>query len=168
MPIPDRPGLRPTTDRVRETLFNWLQAVLPGARVLDLFAGAGGLGFEAASRGASEVVMIERDTVVAGHLSQAATALRADTVKIIQADALNWLRSAAPTAFDIVFIDPPYADDLAEASLALLRSGAWLKPGARIYLEHDAHQMISLEPDWRTLRDQSAGQARYRLIEAVE
>ena len=168
MPILDRPGLRPTTDRVRETVFNWLQHILPGARVLDLFAGAGGLGFEAASRGAAEVVMIEQDVPATNHLRQVADLLRADNVEIVRSDALSWLRTANPPPFDVVFIDPPFNTELAEEALRTLRHGAYLKPQARLYLEHDAKRSIPIEPEWRVLRDQTAGQARYRLIEAIE
>ncbi|MCB1735752.1 MAG: 16S rRNA (guanine(966)-N(2))-methyltransferase RsmD [Gammaproteobacteria bacterium] len=168
VPILDRPGLRPTTDRVRETVFNWLQHILPGARVLDLFAGAGGLGFEAASRGAAEVVMIEQDVPATNHLRQVADLLRADNVEIVRSDALSWLRTANPPPFDVVFIDPPFNTELAEEALRTLRHGAYLKPQARLYLEHDAKRSIPIEPEWRVLRDQTAGQARYRLIEAIE
>lgn len=164
LPILDRPGLRPTTDRVRETLFNWLQTSLSGARCLDLFAGAGGLGFEAASRGAGEVVMLESDPAVAAHLRAVADTLNANNVHIHSADALNWLTESPQQGFDIVFVDPPFASALAAPALERLRTHGWLKPGARVYLELDAKNAIEPGPGWQTTRDQTAGQARYRLL----
>ncbi|MCP5230855.1 MAG: 16S rRNA (guanine(966)-N(2))-methyltransferase RsmD [Zoogloeaceae bacterium] len=164
LPIPDRPGLRPTTDRVRETLFNWLQPILPGARCLDLFAGAGGLGFEAASRGAAEVILIEQDRAVAAHLRELAGTLRADGVHIVASDALAWLRDTPPSAFDIVFVDPPFANPLAMPALDLLVERGWLHAAARVYLEQDASNDFVPGVAWTTLREQTAGQARYRLL----
>lgn len=112
LPVADRDGLRPTADRVRETLFNWLQPILPGARVLDLFAGTGALGLEAVSRGAREAVLVERDLQLADGLRQLAAKLPGgERVQVVCADALGWLRQT-PGSFDLVFVDPPFADDL--------------------------------------------------------
>ncbi len=117
LPVAERDGLRPTADRVRETLFNWLQPVLPGARVLDLFAGTGALGLEAVSRGAREAVLVERDPQLAECLRQVAAKLPGgERVQVACADALSWLGRAPgsvdPAGFDIVFVDPPFAEDL--------------------------------------------------------
>src|SRR5690606_15336453 len=108
--VPDRPGLRPTADRVRETLFNWLQPVLPGARCLDAFAGTGALGLEAASRGAASVLALERDPALATALRAAVQRLGATTVEVHAADALAWLARPPDRRFDIVFLDPPFAE----------------------------------------------------------
>ena len=129
LPFPDQPGLRPTPDRVRETLFNWLAPVIVGARCLDAFAGSGALGFEAASRGAGEVVLIERSPLVARQLQVNAQTLGAAEVRIQQADTLQWL-AAAGHPFDIVFLDPPFADDLLMPAIAHLAEHGWLAPGA--------------------------------------
>lgn len=135
LPVADRDGLRPTSDRVRETLFNWLQPVLPGARVLDLFAGTGALGLEALSRGAREAVLVERDPQLAEGLRQLAAKLPGgERVQVVCADALSWLRQVpggfGPAGFDLVFVDPPFAGDLwhpaFEALQGHLADEAWL------------------------------------------
>ena len=161
LPIPDQPGLRPTADRVRETLFNWLAPLMPGARCLDLFAGSGAIGFEAASRGAGEVVLIERSTVVARQLRANLLMLAAPRVSVIQADALAWLATGA-RPFDLVFIDPPFADDLLTPACARLADGGWLAPGARVYLETAARVGFPpLPAGWELIRDSTAGQVRF-------
>ncbi len=130
----DAPGLRPTPDRVRETLFNWLAPDLPGARCLDLFAGSGALGFEAASRGAAGVVLVERAAGVVRRLRENAALLDAGArLRVVQADALRFL-AGPPEPFDILFLDPPYGKDLIEPALRALERG-WLAPGAVLYLE---------------------------------
>lgn len=135
LPVADREGLRPTADRVRETLFNWLQPVLPGARVLDLFAGTGALGLEAVSRGARSAVLVERDPQLAEGLRQLAAKLSGgERVQVVCADALSWLRqipgSHDSAGFDLVFVDPPFAGDLwhpaFEALEGHLADEAWL------------------------------------------
>ncbi len=166
LPFPDQPGLRPTPDRVRETLFNWLAPVIQGARCLDAFAGSGALGFEAASRGAGEVVLIERSPLVARQLQANAQTLGVAEMRIRQADTLQWL-AAAGQPFDIVFLDPPFADDLLEPAIAHLAGNGWLAPGARVYLE-TAHQsgFPPLPENWELIRDKTAGQVRYGLAVA--
>ena len=135
--VADREGLRPTPDRVRETLFNWLAPVVPGAVVLDAFAGAGALGFEAASRGAATVTLVERDPRVAAMLrSQAEELASTDSLRVVAADALAWLREQPQSRFDLVFIDPPYArPELRTGLLQALIEGRHLAPGALLYLE---------------------------------
>ena len=135
LPVPDLPGLRPTPDRVRETLFNWLGQELTGWTVLDAFAGTGVLGFEAASRGAASVQMLERETKLVAGLAASKTRLGADAVTITQADALAWMKRA-PASFDLVFLDPPFDANLFEASLAA--SLGCVVPRGWIYLEAPA------------------------------
>ncbi len=132
----DSPGLRPTPNRVRETLFNWLQAYVPGARVLDLFAGSGALGFEAASRGASSCTMIERDASTVAMLKAQANRLASVATEIIQADTQTWLkRSSHEPPYNVVFIDPPFDLGLWQSTLSSLIEFEWLSPEAHVYME---------------------------------
>ena len=136
LPVLDRPGLRPTPDRVRETLFNWLGQDLSGWRVLDAFAGSGALGLEAASRGAAEVLLLESDAPLLANLEAVRTRLHADGVRVERADAIAWMRRAPRQAFELVLLDPPFDAGVAEAAL-----GAALPlvvPGGFVYLEAPA------------------------------
>lgn len=134
LPVLDKPGLRPTPDRVRETLFNWLGQDLAGWRCLDAFAGSGALGFEAASRGAAEVVMLERDAELARHLRAAQQRLGATALRIENTDALAWMaRGGATPAFDLVLLDPPFGQALFEPALTL--AGPLLTADGAVYLE---------------------------------
>ncbi|RDH90337.1 MAG: 16S rRNA (guanine(966)-N(2))-methyltransferase RsmD [endosymbiont of Seepiophila jonesi] len=163
--FPDLPGLRPTGDRVRETLFNWLQPLISGARCLDLFAGSGALGLEAASRGAGQVVILDSAVTVTRQLEANRSLLQLDQLEIVCANALEWLaeqRSSRP--FDLVFLDPPFADDLLAESCRLLQSHCWLADNARIYLEDDAGRGLPALPEgWELLKEKRAGQVRYGL-----
>lgn len=159
----DREGLRPTPDRVRETLFNWLQADIAGSRCLDLFAGSGALGFEAASRGARSVVMLDDDTLTVNQLRDNIDRLQAEQVKATCTDAVNFLQSAGQV-FDIVFIDPPYQSDLLVHCAALLEQKHWLANHAKIYLECDVHdELADLPENWHCQRRKKAGQVAYQL-----
>ena len=133
LPVIDRPGLRPTPDRVRETLFNWLGQDLTGWRVLDAFAGSGALGFEAASRGAAEVLLLERDTLLSRSLVDVKARLKADAVQIVGADALAWLSRCTPGRFELVLIDPPFDADVFDAALAAAAPA--VVAGGYVYLE---------------------------------
>ena len=117
LPVANRPGLRPTPDRVRETLFNWLGQSLSGWRCLDAFAGSGALGFEAASRNAAQVTLLERDAVLARSLSESKARLKVDVLNIVCADALTWMQRCAPASFELVFLDPPFDADLSLPAL---------------------------------------------------
>jgi 16S rRNA (guanine966-N2)-methyltransferase len=163
--FPDAPGLRPSPDRVRETLFNWLQANVAGARCLDLFAGSGALGIEAASRGARGVVLVEQSHAVAGALHAAVARLGLSSrVRVVEADALAWLASGRPAPFDIVFLDPPFASALLAPAIDTLEKGGWLADDALIYLERDGGVGDwPLPATWRLLRDKRAGQVAYAL-----
>lgn len=163
--FPDAAGLRPTADRVRETLFNWLQPLIPGSHCLDLFAGSGAIGFEAASRGAERVVMVERNPKVAARLEENARELGLANVEVSVSDALVWLASCKE-AFDLVFLDPPFADRLLGPALQGLTQPGLLLEGARIYLETDAGESFPpLPPGLVPLREKVAGQIRYGLAQ---
>ncbi len=164
--VPDVDGLRPTPDRVRETLFNWLADDIEGARCLDLYAGSGALGFEAASRGAAKVLLVEKDQRAVACMRQGAAELGAEQIEVVHADVRRWLQGEA-SRFDIVFLDPPYGgDDLGELCARLERD-SWLAPGALVYLETRATlEAPALPPGWRFLRRQKAGQVRYHLAAA--
>lgn len=162
LPVPDLPGLRPTSDRARETLFNWLQSVLPGARVLDLFAGSGALGLEALSRGAREALLVERDPGLAESLRATIERLHAgDEAKPVRADALSLLRAPLQGRFDIVFVDPPFDDGLWDAVLAALPP--WLSDDAWLYLESPADRPVEPGTGWRLHREGRSRDARHAL-----
>jgi 16S rRNA (guanine966-N2)-methyltransferase len=166
LPVPDAPGLRPTTDRARETLFNWLAPLIEGSRCLDCFAGSGALGLEAASRGAAEVLLLERSRAVCRQLEANVAALDTDAVRVVSADALAWLRTGPPRAFDIVFIDPPFAAGLLGPACDLLARRGWVGDGSRVYLEAAAQEGFPpLPARWDLTREKLAGGVRYGLAE---
>jgi len=164
--FPDLPGLRPTGDRVRETLFNWLQPFLPGARCLDLFAGSGALGLEAASRGAGGVVLLDQSPQVVRQLQKHIVDLKLDQVSVMQANTLSWLQTPPPNMlFDVVFVDPPFSEGLLEPCVQLLASSGLLAENARVYLEMDVLESLPFfSPDWKLLREKKAGQVAYYLF----
>ncbi|KAA6185682.1 16S rRNA (guanine(966)-N(2))-methyltransferase RsmD [Thiohalocapsa marina] len=168
----EQPGLRPTSDRVRETLFNWLAPVIEGSECLDCFAGSGALGLEAASRGAASVVLLEQAAAAARQLRGHLAALAADSadvqIEVAQADALDWLRRQTSRRFDLVFLDPPFDGDLLGPACELLARRGWVGPGSLIYLETDgARALPDLPAGWQLIRDKRAGQVRYALAEVV-
>jgi len=159
--------IRPTPDRVRETLFNWLQQRIAGARVLDLFAGSGALGLEALSRGAAHVTFVEQSRSAAQAIEAVAREWHETALSVVCGDAIGWLSqqaSDAPT-FDIVFLDPPYdADQLSAAASALARTGS-LAADARVYLERRARDVLPALPEgWQELRAGRAGEVGYHLF----
>ena len=162
--VADVPGLRPTPDRVRETLFNWLGQDLDGLACLDLFAGTGALGFEAASRGAAQVTMVERDARALAQLKANATALDASNVEIRRADALDFLRESAHARqqpYDLVFLDPPYRQGWLARVEPLLADV--LDAKALIYVE--AEHAVERLDSRRVVRSGRAGQVFYQLLE---
>lgn len=168
LPVLDLPGLRPTTDRVRETLFNWLQNDVRGARCLDLFAGSGALGFEAASRGAASVILLELEHTAADQLAANIQRLQAQNLQLVRADALNWLAQYQAEPFDVVFLDPPFASDLLEPAIRLLHQQQLLSSDACVYIECDARQPLpELSPGWQLTKQKKAGQVSYYLIRLV-
>lgn len=160
LPIPAG-DVRPSPDRVRETLFNWLTARLPGARCLDLFAGTGVLGFEALSRGARAVTLLDRDPAVLRHLEDMARRLEAEHAEILRYDAAAWLVSTAPMPYDIVFVDPPFAAGLADSILAALARG-WVAADGVVYVE--APDAPAVPPGWTCLRQGRTRQVVYSLV----
>jgi 16S rRNA (guanine966-N2)-methyltransferase len=160
--VPEMQGLRPTPDRVRETLFNWLAPVLDGARCLDLYAGTGALGIEALSRGAAECVFVERDRALCRLLQDNLTRLRVANARVVNAAAGDFLAAPAQ-AFDLVFIDPPFASDLWAASASLLEQYGWLRAGAFVYVEAPQDAAFELPSNWGRHREGSAGAVRYAL-----
>jgi 16S rRNA (guanine966-N2)-methyltransferase len=161
--VPARAGVRPTPDRVRETLFNWLGQRLDGVACLDLFAGSGALGFEAASRGAVRVVMVEADRGVAAALRKSREQLGAASVEIVAGDALEFLARGGER-FDVVFLDPPFRQNALPALLAALPQR--LRRGARVYAE-GGHPAEVAAP-WRELQRARAGQVSYQLLQWSE
>jgi 16S rRNA (guanine966-N2)-methyltransferase len=158
--VPERADLRPTPDRVRETLFNWLGQTLEGKHCLDLFAGSGALGFEAASRGAARVVMVENDRQVFAALKDSLALIAAKQVELVLGDALDYL-ARTTERFDVVFLDPPFRQNALPAALERLPQR--LAPGARVYVE--APEALDASQSWRELKRSRAGQVSYQLLE---
>ena len=163
LPVADRPGLRPSPDRVRETLFNWLGPDLSGWRCLDAFAGSGALGFEAASRGAAEVVLLERDVVLARSLVASRLRLKADMVRVEAADALAWMARCPPERFELVLLDPPF--DAGLLPRAISAAAPLVAAGAGLYVEGpEALQDADLPAGFALLRQGRAGMVHYHLL----
>jgi 16S rRNA (guanine966-N2)-methyltransferase len=156
-------AIRPTPDRVRETLFNWLAPVIAGSRCLDLFAGSGALGFEALSRGAGDVVFVEQDPEVARYLQATLEGLACAEGRVVCEDALAFLKHPAGP-FDVVFLDPPFAAGYLPAVLERLARPGWLEPGAHVYLEAPAADgPPALPAGWTLHRSKRAGEVGYHL-----
>jgi 16S rRNA (guanine966-N2)-methyltransferase len=163
LPVQDAEGLRPTTDRVKETLFNWLAQDIPHARCLDLFAGSGGLGFEAASRQAESVTMLELNPAAHRQLKDNIRLLKTDRIEAHNSDALVYLDGPAQP-FDVVFIDPPFRKGLLDEVIAKLEGKGWLAEGAMIYIECEKELTLQLPANWQPHREKTAGQVCYRLF----
>jgi 16S rRNA (guanine966-N2)-methyltransferase len=186
--FPPSPEIRPTPDRVRETLFNWLGPRMPGARCLDLFAGSGALGLESLSRGAAHVTFVERDGAAARELRARLSEWGANGAEVEHRDALGFLAGATGTrnprgaggagsagaigstadtrgAFDIVFLDPPFDSDFLTSAAERLETGSWLAPGALIYVECAARAGLPPLPStWTTTKAKQAGEVGYHLL----
>ncbi|CBV43720.1 16S rRNA (guanine(966)-N(2))-methyltransferase RsmD [Halomonas elongata] len=161
LPVIDLPGLRPTPDRVRETLFNWLGPGLAGARVLDLFAGTGALGLEALSRGAHDAILVELDARASRALEDNLATLGITHARVVNADVMRFL-DAEPTPHSLVFLDPPFRQDLAAACCAALEGG-WLSDDASIYLETESTLAPEVPANWILHREVRAGDSTGRL-----
>jgi 16S rRNA (guanine966-N2)-methyltransferase len=162
--FPDLPALRPTPDRVRETLFNWLQHSIAGARCLDLFAGSGALGLEALSRGAAEVVFVEQFPAAARTLQEQLVRFGGESkARVMEMGAARFLRTPAK-AFDIVFLDPPFGTNALDEYVPMLDAGQWLAAGSLVYLENERLAGVpSLPAHWELLKSKSAGEVGYHL-----
>ena len=169
LPVADVKGLRPTSDRARETLFNWLQPSLPGARVLDLCAGTGVLGLEALSRGAAEALFVERDATACRALRSALELVNAgDRGRVDHTDARAWLEQPDNPPFDVIFVDPPYASGLHQALLDLIAEKSQLSTDGLLYLETERGSAgPRISPDWRLHRQKDVGQICMQLLIAA-
>lgn len=157
-------SLRPTPDRVRETVFNWLAPHLVGARCLDLFAGSGVLGFEALSRGAASAVFVEKDLSTLQTLKNCAKELEADTASFYLQDALTWLEQPLKEKFDIVFLDPPFRSGLLEKAILLLQKNNWLESDALFYVEMEREQELILPDNLVWFRQKTTQQICYGIL----
>jgi 16S rRNA (guanine(966)-N(2))-methyltransferase RsmD len=166
--VRDLPGLRPSGDRSRETLFNWLQLHIRGTRCVDLFAGSGALGLEAASRGAAEVILVEKSKRAALEIRENLKRLNPDQVELVETDAITWLASRGPQSMDIVFIDPPFGTGLETRSLELLTAGNCVSPGGFAYVETARETtVIDLAPGWEIVKEKAIGEVRMLLLKIV-
>ncbi len=177
LPVPEAEGLRPTPDRIRETLFNWLQFVIAGKNCLDAFTGSGALAVEALSRGAAQVTAIERDIKVAKQLSALLTPLAGERLQLVNADALQWLENGlesglekslaqqSATPFEVVFLDPPFGQLLLEPACHLLEEKGWLAEDAYIYVEQAKQQtgLITLPANWVLYKNKQVGDVHFSL-----
>lgn len=164
--FPDAPGLRPTPDRVRETLFNWLAPYIEGAKVLDAFTGSGALYLEALSRGAGDAVAVDSNPAAISSLRNNLEVLRCPRGQVVQSDVLRYLQGEAKQRFDVVFLDPPFHQDLLPQACELLENGGWLADHAWIYIESEtAPSSLNLPGSWRLHREKKAGQVHYALWE---
>jgi len=162
--VADVPGLRPSGDRCRETLFNWLQPWTVAADCADLFAGTGALGFEAASRGAASVLMIEKDSLAQDVLQQSIEQLQAVQVRLQRGGAMAMLDTFKADSFDIVFVDPPFDSNLAGLVMERLDKTGCVRRGGFVYIESPAQKGVAPPPGWRVWRDQQMGEVRMQLF----
>ena len=164
--IADVPGLRPTSERIRETLFNWLAPSIAGSRCLDLFAGTGALGLEALSRDAAHVVFVEKSSKAADTLEHNVDLVEAASdATVYRMDAFEFVAQQRSNSFDVVFLDPPFAAGMLDDLCRLLDQGSLLARGALVYIEEDnARPATNLPTGWQTLRTKAAGNVRYSLL----
>lgn len=165
IPFPDSEGLRPTSDRVRETLFNWLAPVITDARCLDLFSGSGALSFESLSRGAEHATLIDANSKVSGQLQKNLSELKCNNASVLTINAINWLKESKSEekSFDIVFLDPPFNQQLVAPCCELLDKYGLVEEGSYIYIETEANLSLQIPPNWRIHREKKAGQVAYYL-----
>ncbi len=162
--FPALDGLRPTLDRIRETVFNWLMFEVEGKRVLDCFAGSGALGLEALSRGAKSAVFVEKHPIAAKQLMENLRLLQCQSAQVVTSDALVWLASNATADFDLVFLDPPFGQGLLPPALAALQ----LKEGALVYVEHESHLSPAWPPHWQEIKSKTTPEFHFRLFRVAK
>lgn len=165
LPVLMAEGLRPTTDRIKETVFNWLMPYIHGANCLDCFAGAGSLGFEALSRGADQVSLVELNKAAAKQLTANKQLLQANNIVVNHANVLDFLKVQPAKPYDLVFVDPPFRQDLVSQTCQLLDAG-WLAEQALVYVEMEAEGNQQLPSDWLLLKEKISGQVAYRLYQS--
>lgn len=165
--FPDLPGLRPTSDRIRETLFNWLQADIIGARCLDLFSGSGALGFEALSRGAADVVFVDNTQAAISKIKQNLSMLKDENGQALRGDALAYVARDDIAPFEIIFLDPPFTSGLLEKTIKALGNSTCLKSGTLIYIESEKRLDTTVPENWKSLKEKRAGQVKYALFEVL-
>lgn len=166
LPILDVEGLRPTTDRVRETVFNWLNFDIPGASCLDLFSGSGALGFEALSRGAKDCTFVELNRNVAQQIKQNLITLQTNHGSVVNNDALSFLQGP-PHGFDVIFLDPPFRKGLLEQVIPMISNG-WIKNNGYIYIEKESESHLDCLPEnWQSIKEKQAGQLTYTLYQVT-
>ena len=165
LPVADVPGLRPSGDRARETLFNWLQPYIPGSVCLDLFAGTGALGFEAASRGAASVTLVDKHALVIDHLQKSIDALEATQLSVHHGDALQFLQNQPRDQFDIIFVDPPFQQRIDEAVLQKIEEARCLGIRGFVYLESPVSRRAPTPPaGWNCWREKTLGDVCMQLF----
>ena len=164
LPIADLPGLRPTSDRIRETVFNWLNMYIHGACVLDCFSGSGALSLEALSRGAASAIMLEKATPAAQTLNRNLSTLKVNNTQVINTDSLQWLQKPAPKTFDIIFLDPPFRMNMLEQVCTLLETNGYLHKNSLIYIEVEKELTPLPTPaSWQPLKSKTGGQVCFSL-----
>jgi len=166
LPVLSAEGLRPTTDRVKETVFNWLMPYIHDANCLDCFAGAGSLGFEALSRGAAQVTLVELNKSAAKQLESNKQLLKANNLTIINDNVLNFLQTSVSQPLDLIFIDPPFRQNLVSQTAEKIENG-WLADNALIYVEMEVESNQQLPDTWQLIKEKVAGQVAYRLFQRV-
>ena len=165
LPVPNLPGLRPSSDRGRETLFNWLQPFIAGARCADVFAGSGALGFEAASRGATSVDLVEIAPLAISALLESRDLLGAEQITVHRANALHWLREQPAASLDLVFLDPPFDSGLAVQCLKAVQEREIMAPGGLVYVETAAQlPELVMQPPFDLWREKVIGEVRMRVF----
>ncbi len=169
LPVAKVPGLRPTSDRVRETVFNWLAMITPRAKVLDVFSGTGALSMEALSRGASSATLLEKSPVAARTLKSNLALLKAEHAKVVETDSLNWLNQTAETSFDLIFLDPPFRMNLLEPACQLLESNGYLNENSHIYIEVEKElNPLPVPENWQLEKSKTAGQVSFSLWSRIK
>ena len=169
LPVANVPGLRPTSDRVRETVFNWLAMITPGAKILDVFSGTGALSMEALSRGASSATLLEKSPVAVRTLKSNLALLKAEHAKVVETDSLNWLNQTAETSFDLIFLDPPFRMNLLEPACQLLESNGYLNENSHIYIELEKKlTLLPVPENWQLEKSKTAGQVSFSLWSRIK
>ncbi len=166
LPVADLPELRPTSDRVRETIFNWLTPYVSGARILDCFSGTGALSLEALSRGASSATMLEFAAPAVKVLRENLSSLKTDKADVIQTDSLKWLQQKTDQAFDLIFLDPPFRKDFLKDICSLLNENGYVDENTLIYIEVEKElSPLPVPGDWSVMKSKTAGQLSYHLLQ---